>query len=387
MKRKKWLKLPVLTVSLFFVLVTTLSTQVQERARIEPRIPEIPGYVTIKCDFHMHTVFSDGRVWPTVRVEEAWRYGLDAFSITDHVDYRPYSQDVQAVLGRAYELASPTAEALNLLIIKGAEITKEMPPGHFNFLFVTDIPVLNNDDYKVSIKAALDQGGFVFWNHPPFPQPEGKCVWYPEHEDLYRKGWLHGIEVVNGSDYYPEAHKWCLEKKLTMIASSDIHNPINFEYDLGQGNFRPMTLVLAKAKTLEAIKEALFARRTILYFQNKLIGESKYLKQIFLGALEVKTPKVAVKGKGRVNFQVYNKSDITFELEADRDLQDVSFPKRLSLPANKTVLLTVESKSEKLSGEKVIAIPYKVVNLLIAPDEGLPVELKFKINFVPADRK
>lgn len=23
-------------------------------------LPDIPGYVTLKCDFHMHTVFSDG---------------------------------------------------------------------------------------------------------------------------------------------------------------------------------------------------------------------------------------------------------------------------------------------------------------------------------------
>lgn len=30
-------------------------------------IPDIPGYQTLKGDFHMHTVFSDGHVWPTFR--------------------------------------------------------------------------------------------------------------------------------------------------------------------------------------------------------------------------------------------------------------------------------------------------------------------------------
>ena len=33
----------------------------------------------------MHTVFSDGVVWPSVRVEEAWREGLDA-----HRHYRSH---------------------------------------------------------------------------------------------------------------------------------------------------------------------------------------------------------------------------------------------------------------------------------------------------------
>ena len=30
------------------------------RARTPIRLPEVPGYVTLKCDFHIHTVFSDG---------------------------------------------------------------------------------------------------------------------------------------------------------------------------------------------------------------------------------------------------------------------------------------------------------------------------------------
>ena len=29
-------------------------------------IPDVKGYKTLKCDFHMHTMFSDGLVWPTI---------------------------------------------------------------------------------------------------------------------------------------------------------------------------------------------------------------------------------------------------------------------------------------------------------------------------------
>jgi len=51
------------------------------------KLPDISGYQTLKCDFQMHTVFSDGHVWPSFRLYEANRDGLDAISITEHIDY------------------------------------------------------------------------------------------------------------------------------------------------------------------------------------------------------------------------------------------------------------------------------------------------------------
>ena len=40
--------------------------------------PNIKGYYTLATDFHQHTVFSDGSVWPTIRVQESFKDGLDA---------------------------------------------------------------------------------------------------------------------------------------------------------------------------------------------------------------------------------------------------------------------------------------------------------------------
>jgi predicted metal-dependent phosphoesterase TrpH len=42
----------------------------------------------------MHTIFSDGDVWPTVRIEEARRHGLDAVAITDHLEGHPKKEHV-----------------------------------------------------------------------------------------------------------------------------------------------------------------------------------------------------------------------------------------------------------------------------------------------------
>ena len=38
-----------------------MSAQAQRRNEIQ--VPNLNGYTTLKCDFHMHSVFSDGLVW------------------------------------------------------------------------------------------------------------------------------------------------------------------------------------------------------------------------------------------------------------------------------------------------------------------------------------
>jgi len=45
----------------------------------------------------MHTVFSDGHVWPSFRVNEAIRDGLDVISLTEHIDYEGFPEVVVQV--------------------------------------------------------------------------------------------------------------------------------------------------------------------------------------------------------------------------------------------------------------------------------------------------
>ena len=69
---------------LFLALfVAGISLSAQSQVRNEIHIPDLGGYETLKCDFHTHTVYSDGLVWPTVRVAEAWSEGLDAITFTE----------------------------------------------------------------------------------------------------------------------------------------------------------------------------------------------------------------------------------------------------------------------------------------------------------------
>jgi len=376
--------------ALFIIVsIVPLALALPERpvtqARTEINIPNIPGYLTLKCDFHMHTVFSDGLVWPTVRVEEAWREGLDAIAFTDHIEYLPHAKDISTNnLNRAADIAIPASKDLDIIVIRGSEISRKMPPGHLNAIFLTNATVLATTDWRDAVKAARQQGAFIFWNHPGWEkqlQDDGIVRWYPEHTELYEQGVLGGIEVVNHREYYPEAHRWALEKKLAILCNSDIHPPMSMDYHLYAGDHRPMTLVFAKERTPEAIKEALLNRRTAAYASNELIGSEEFLRPIFEKSIRLKKNQITLKGKQRVLLQIANDSDIDYLLERTEDLPDIAIPKKLTLAARKTVLFDVRGKGTAIPGKKTLELPYKVTNLLVGPNEPLPISIVLDVTF------
>jgi len=355
------------------------------RARVEVNLPDVLGYKTLKCDLHIHTVFSDGLVWPNIRSEEAWREGLDVISITDHIEYQPHKEDLPTAHNRSFEIAEPHGTALGVKVIRGSEITRKMPPGHLNAVFLNDVEALDTEHWRDAVKEADKQGAFIFWNHPGWTgqQPDGVARWYPEHTELVENGMLHGIEVVNTRSYYPEAHRWCIEKNLAMISNSDVHNPLNLDYHVHSGDHRPLTLVFAKEKTADAVKEALFARRTAVYSGNMLIGEERFLKAIFQESVHLINSALNITGSGSAFLQISNSSDIDYELVGGEDFAEISVPEKLVIQANKTVLLQVEANSDELSGSRNFAIPYIIENLMIAPETGMPVVFNVEVSFLP----
>ena len=385
MKANKLEKVTVLFIIFIAVAIFSFSKDVncQNNVRTEIKIPDVLGYKTLKCDLHMHTVFSDGDVWPTTRVQEAWREGFDAISITDHIEYLPHKADVPKNHNRPYELAKPEADKLDILLIRGGEITREIPPGHFNAIFLSDVDALDTKEWKDAIKNAYDQGGFVFWNHPGWRQPNQIPVWYDEVAEVYEKGWVKGMEIVNYYSYYPLAHEWCLSKKFTMLGNSDIHPPINMDFNLAHGDHRPMTLIFAKERTVVEIKKALLDRRTAVYYKNLLIGEKIYLKPIFDSSIVISKSSFTIKGLNKVNLTIHNNSDFTFDLVRVGSIENIDVPRELTIHANKTVIFQLKGKSKTFSAQKKVKMPFKVNNLLISPEQGLPVEFVFDISFVP----
>ena len=71
-----------------------------------------------------------------------------------------------------------------------------------------------------------------------------------------------------------------------------------------------MTFVLAKENTLEAVREALEAHRTIAYAYDQLCGSEALLKALF--SASVKFTLVRIDSKGRSVFNITNMSSIPF---------------------------------------------------------------------------
>ena len=273
--------------------------------RDEIFIPDFGGWITLKCDLHTHTVFSDGLVWPDQRVYEAWQEGLDAVAITDHLSYRINSQWLKGDLNDAYLIARKAADDLDFIVIQGAEITEYKPIGHFNTLFIHDANRLKDSDPVKVIREAVKQGAFISWNHPGWPDNEVDM--YPVHEKLLKENLIHGIEVMNYKLYCPSTLRWCIEYGKAPLATADAHCTT---HSMFSPKMRPMTLVFASDRSLEGIKDALFAGRSAAFFDGKLAGEGKYLEPLVRECLKVGTMK-----NGCV--QVTNLSDIPYDIFRD----------------------------------------------------------------------
>jgi hypothetical protein len=339
----------------------------QPEVRREIHFPDLPGYKTLACDLHQHTVFSDGSVWPPVRVNEAWRQGLDVIAISDHIEYQPHKDDVPTKHGRSNELAEGAAKAHNLLFIRAAEITRDTPPGHFNALFLGDVKPLDTPEFLDAVKQANQQKAFVFWNHQGWKGEEaGK--WLDVHQQMFDNKWFQGMEIANNEEYYPSAHKWCLEKKLTMLANSDIHEP-DLRRESTSADHRTMTLVLAKERTLPAVKEALEAGRTIVWYKDQLIGREELLRPFFDACIQVAKPNVRSKTAAFVEIKNNCQADICLEAAGQP-------PRAVVLPAMSTALLRI-GVSDAVTP---VALKYTVKNFLVGPGQGLEVQVR-----VPAE--
>lgn len=304
--------------------------------------PDVEGYQTLVVDLHTHSVFSDGHVWPKIRVEEALRDGLDGLAITEHLEYQPHRADIiHPDRNRAFEDASASAKDSDILIIPGAEITRDAPAGHMNAVFINDANKLLNDDNapedqadvlayyaatkewpaQSAVDAAHAQGAFVFWNHPYWSrqQPDGLARMNDFHRKNAKAGKLHGIEIANGQNYSEEAHAIALKHDLAFIGVSDVHDLIDWDHPPAEGEHRPVNLVFSRDRSLEGIKEALFAKRTVVWFRNLLIGREDSLMPLLAASISVGSATYR-EGTQVLEVDIQNHSDATLKLQNRRRL-------------------------------------------------------------------
>lgn len=313
-----------------------------EMCRREVVLPQVNGYNIYKADLHTHTVFSDGSVMPSYRVQEAWLDGLDIMAVTEHIEYRPreeeYVQYLKKYVDKKYKgavnhrlgskgvteegimvdlnhcvrLSQKEAEKYGLLIIPGTEITRSgSKVGHFNALFTTDNNLIYHPDPLQAIRNAKAQGALVQHNHPGWTR---KDIDFTETEAIaYNEGLIDGVEVVNGTEFYPGIIDRVREYGLFISANTDVHSTTAAGYTLF-GALRPMTLVFAKENTLESVREALEANRTLAMAFNTLCGDARLLRDFFTAGVKARFLRENSKG---IHLAVTNMTSVPYTVCQD----------------------------------------------------------------------
>lgn len=310
------------------------------RQRVEMVLPQVRGFNIYKADLHNHTIFSDGSVTPEFRIKEAWHDGLDVIAVTEHVEYRPYEgkmmnfltgyvpKNVKSAnsnvirseatdagilsdLNYPVKLYQSAAKAYGITVIPGAEITREPTViGHYNALFTKDNNTIYAKDPMQSIRNAKAQGAIVMQNHPGWRRTTLDMMEF--EEKVYAANLIDGIEIVNGGEFYPRAITRAQKNKFFMASNTDIHGSTAEDYVLGGNGHRNMTFIFAQENTLEALREALEARRTLAYSHGTLAGEESLLVDLFKASVATKVIQKAANGSKTV--QLTNNSSIKYTL-------------------------------------------------------------------------
>ena len=328
--------------------------------------PDLPGYKTLVCDLHMHTVFSDGSVWPNIRVMEAQKDGLDVIATTEHIEYQSWIKDIpHPDRNRSFELATGFAKNSELMVINGSEITREMPPGHANAIFIKDANKLMVDDPIDAYREARKQDAFIFWNHPYWASqsPDASVPLDQLHLELIQDGLLEGIEVVNDTTYSNEAFQLALDHNLTILGTSDIHGIIDWQYRIPSGGHRPVTLVFAFEKSQSSLKRALRKGQTVVWFNKKLLGKSDFLIPLINSSLSIRSASY-IRNSTIVHVVLANNSDAPYVLRNQSTYDFYNNTDLIMVPPHGEAIIDVRTIDKKRKFE----MQFEVLNALSAPN-------------------
>jgi hypothetical protein len=395
------------------ILVVAIVMSLPARGADEGKVLEFPpasdGRLVLAVDLHTHSVFSDGSVWPDIRVEEAIRDGLAAYAVTEHLEWLPHLHDLpHPDRNRGYEVAAKIAGD-DLIVIPGAEITRGMPIGHINAVFLEDanqllwdgVPSATNDkelderfkgtdaaslaNGRQIVKEANDQGAFLFWNHPSWTgqSDDGLPHMSEFHRELIRDGLLQGIEVANGRMLSEQALQIALDHDLSILGTSDIHRLIAWDYEedfngisRGGPGHRTATLVLASERTGKAIRQALFDRKTVAIHSKALYGRGPEVAAVVAGALSLELGDPHER-RGEpiqvVEAEISNDAPIPFVLRSVGEQGFYTNADIFTVPARSSITLhlTALADPERFDGLRV-----EVLNTYVAPRQHLVFDLE-----------
>ena len=332
----------------------------------------------ISSDLHIHSVFSDGAVWPTIRVDEAIRDSIDLISLTEHLEYQSHLSDIPHTnRNRSFQIAGGYVQNRPLAVVHGTEITKPMPPGHFNAIFIKDANKFFDKNkeplnFNKAIKEANEQGAFVFWNHPMWEanRSDGIAKLDPIHQEVIDKKLLHGIEVVNFDTFSEEAMQIAIDNDLTMMGTSDVHILIAWDFNIEKESFhRPITFIMSNNRTIKSIRDALFKGDTFIWYRDLIIGKSNNLKQVIDNNLEVISKGYSYRDRKVeiLQIELKNKSVAPINLNYTGEYTFHNDYKFINLEPKSSKIIYVKTKKIK----QTVDLEFEILNYVVGPKTNL----------------
>ena len=154
---------------------------------------------------------------------------------------------------------------------------------------------------------------------------------------------------------------------------SDVQQLIDWDYEPHKGVHRPVTLVLSEERTAESIKQALFDRRTVVWFKNQLMGRPEHLGLLLQASLSLHD---ASYGDGEIlNVSISNISDADFHLRNNSEYGFYEHTDLITIPQHSTEELKVKT------GTKVtmLELNFEVLNALTAPGTAATLTLTVEV--------
>ena len=371
------------------------------------------GYHVLAGDLHLHTVFSDGSAWPTLRLAEAAHDGLKFVSFTEHDIITPKIRDTGTNKNRSYEIGRAFIDS-GMLGLKGmrlslgAEITRGI--GHFNCHFLKDANALNpakihystikqtgtqlqvevdwnrtgpvEKDLEARFREAKRQGGICQWNHPTFPSSiPGDAVVTPFLERMFKEGLLSGIEVAQSDFIHPAAMDVALKYNLYIAATTDAHLGTTMEQEAAGMDHRVTTLFLTRGDDESAFKDALEKRRTVGLFRDTFFGTKENVGAVINSVLKMSFTKYSpsemlIGNMGEM--EIKNSGPIDIELEIlQPGFRLLNYPRFVKVAHGSKITL----KALQIDGPNFKGIKVRVINSLVTSHD----QLEFFLQAQPFD--
>jgi hypothetical protein len=217
--------------------------------------PEMANLRPLRCDFHVHTSYSDGTRLPAEMVVRGRELGLDALAITDHNFYQASLESIEFV----------RKTGLGITCFPGEEVTS--PTWHM-LSIGANAPVGYTDDQagytgmQNTLVMIHQRGGKAFLAHPYWISGRRTNQPMEEYERLLNEGGIDGIELLGDVPWeenlrslvrYSELDS---RTKLAILSNSDTHSP---EHTFGSY----WTLVFARSNSQEDIMAAILDHRSV----------------------------------------------------------------------------------------------------------------------------